>query len=131
MAEGAGVTDLWGYPDDRHYREQVLQQRISRAVLTDPDGAKRYHTDAATHLQIQLLRNVLLLADKAMEVEGVNREVRDRVVHWILIGRPSPRWQDDPDAELDQAVKMKLAEQDAWVRYLNGLPIDVPPLLGE
>jgi hypothetical protein len=116
---------------DRHYREQVLQQRISRTVLTDPDAAKRYHTDAATHLQVEVLRNVLLLADKAMEAEGVDREVRDRIVHWILIGRPSPRWQDDPEAELSQAVQAKLAERDAWMRYLDGLPVDVPPLLKE
>lgn len=117
--------------NNRYQRDQALQQRISRAVLTNPDAAKRYHTDAATHLQIEVLRNLLLLADKAMEVEGVRREVRDRVVHWILVGEPAPRWEDAPEAELDQAVKSKLAERDAWMRYLDGLPVDVPPLLEE
>lgn len=107
---------------DRHERDQALQQRISRAVLTDPDAAKRYHTDAATHLQVQALRNVLLLADKAMEAEGVDRKIRDRVVHCILVGEPPPGWEEDPDAELDEAVREQMATRAAWVQHLKGLP---------
>ena len=108
--------------NDRHKRDQALQQRISRAVLTDPEASKRYHTDAATHLQVKVLRNVLLLADKAMEAEGIGREVRDRVVHWILIGEPPPGLDEDPDAELDEAVREQMATRAAWVRYLDSLP---------
>lgn len=116
---------------NRYEREQDLSQRISRTVLTDPAGAERYRTDVATHLQVEVLRGVLLLADKAMEAEGVRREVRDRVVHWVLVGEPPPRWEDDPDAELDQAVQQKLAEQDALIRYLDVLPVDVLSLMEE
>lgn len=123
------MTDSWGHPDDRHYRERVLRQRINRTVLSNPDGVKRYHTDAATHLQVQVLRNVLLLADKAMDAEGIDREVRDRVVHWILVGEPPPGWDPDPEAELDKAVRERTAKRDAWIQYLEKLPIDVPPLL--
>jgi hypothetical protein len=107
----------------RYDRDQVLQQRISRAVLSDPDAAKRYHTDAAAHLQVQVLRNLLLLADKAMEAEGVGREVRDRVVHWILVGEQAPEWELDPDAKLDLAVREQAAERNAWIQYLENLPL--------
>lgn len=107
---------------DCHERDQVLQRRISRAVLTDPEAAKRYHSDAATHLQVEVLRNVLLLADKAMEIEGVGREVRDRVAHWILMGEPPPGREKDPDAELDEAVREQTVMRTAWVWYLYGLP---------
>lgn len=126
------MSDLaWGIPDGRHAREHQLNQRINRTILTDPNKVTRYHTDAAAHLQLEVLRGVLLLADKAMAAEGIGFEVRDRVVHWILIGEPAPERETDPDAELDEAVRMRLAERDSWVRYLDGLPIEVPPMLKE
>lgn len=117
--------------NSRHDREQALRQRINRTVLTDPEAAKRYHTDAATHLQITVLRNVLLLADRAMAAEGISHETRDRVVHWVLVGEPAPGWDPDPEAELDEAVRERIAKREFWAQYLESLPIDVPPLLAE
>lgn len=87
----------------RNERDQQLHQQINRVVLADPDSATRYHTDAAVHLQVEVLRNVLLLADKAMEVEGIDREARDRIVHWILTGTPPPDREEDPDARVEWA----------------------------
>lgn len=107
---------------DRHDRDQALQQRISRTVLTSPKDAERYRDDPTTHLQVSVLRDVLLLVDKAMEAEGVSREVRDRVVHWVLAGESPPGWEEDPDRELDPAVQSQLATQVAYLRYMGGLP---------
>lgn len=97
---------------NRYRRDQELNNRISRTILTDPVTAKRFQADPATRLQLEVLRNVLLLADKAMEAEGINHETRDRVAHWILFGEPPPSWEDDPDARIDIAVRDQIA-QDA------------------
>jgi hypothetical protein len=108
---------------DRYSRDQVLQQRISRTVLTSAKDADRYRTDMAMHLQVKVLRDVLLLTDKAMEAEGVVRAVRDRIMHWILVGEQPPGWEEDPDKELEQAVQEKMAAQAALIRHLENLPV--------
>lgn len=108
---------------NRYDREQDLQGRVSRAALiANHNDVQRLRTDVPLRLQYQILRDVLLLADKAMEVEGVPLEKRDRVVHWILVGEPALGWDSDPDAELADAMRAKVAERDAWVRHLEGLP---------
>lgn len=116
----------------RHTRDQELQGRVHRAAqISSHDDLQRLHTDVPLRLQYDLMRQLLLLADKAMECEGVPLEARDRVVHWVICGEPAPGWDPDPDAELDDAVRAKVAERDAWVRHLEQLPIAVPPLLSE
>lgn len=111
----------------RYHRDQELQHRISRTVLTSPDAWRRLE-DAASHLQIEILRDLLLLTDKAMEAEGVDRQTRDRVVHWILIGEPAPRWDQDPDAKLDEAAHEQLKMHAARIQQLGVTPINTEGL---
>lgn len=84
-------------------RHDVLEHRIHRATLTDPDVARRYHTDPGTHAQITVLRQVLQAADQAMRAEGVSEAVRDRVVHRVLFGEAPPSLEDDPEVRIDWA----------------------------
>lgn len=87
-------------PPSRH---DVLERRIHRATLMDPDVARQYHTDPGTHAQITVLRQVLQAADKAMRAEGVPERVRDRVVHRVLFGEAPPSLEGDPEARIDWA----------------------------
>lgn len=117
---------------NRHDREQDLQGRVSRAALiANRDDIQRLRSDVLLRLQYETMRQLLLLADRAMEAEGVPLEKRDRVVHWVLVGQPAPGWEPDPDAELDEAMRVRIEERDAWVRHLEKLPINVLPLLNE
>lgn len=113
----------------RYEREQELQHRISRRVLIGPPGQQvpLPHT-AAEQQQLEILRSLLLRADAAMEAEGISRCTRDRVVHWILIGEPAPRWNDDPEAELDGAVYKQLKMHAARIRELGVTPINAEGL---
>lgn len=76
-------------------RAAELDRRLYSQALTDPDRSKRYQTDVQFHWEIDQLRNLLKRADKAMEIEGVDRRVRDRVAHWLIYGEPPP----DPDED--------------------------------
>lgn len=115
---------------DRYQRDQELQHRISRRILTGPPGQQTpLPQTAAEQQQLEILRHLLLRADAAMEAEGVDRQTRDRVVHWILIGEPAPRWNEDPDAELDEATREQTAKHAARLRHLEDAPINTEGLL--
>lgn len=114
---------------DRYKREQELQHRISRRVSIGSSGQQApLPQTVAEQQQLEILRNLLLRADAAMESEGINRRTRDRIVHWILIGEAAPRWNDDPEAELDEAVQEQLKMHAAWIQELGVTPINVKGL---
>ncbi|HEU5429545.1 MAG TPA: hypothetical protein VFU74_21880 [Actinocrinis sp.] len=113
----------------RHHRDQELQHRISRTVLIGPEGQKvPLPRTAVEQQQLEILRGLLLRADAAMEAEGIDRQTRDRVVHWILIGEPAPRWDQDPDAELDEAAHEQLKMHAARIQQLGVTPINTEGL---
>lgn len=113
----------------RYEREQELQHRISRRVLIGAPGQQvPLPQTAAEQQQLEILRSLLLRADAAMEAEGIDRRTRDRVVHWILIGEPAPRWNDDPEAELNEAVHEQLKLHAARIQELGVTPINTEGL---
>lgn len=68
------------YPSD--YRRDSEIDRLLYAYLCSlPGGLDRRNNDPMTHMQQQLLRDVLRRADKAMQDEGVGVAIRDRILH--------------------------------------------------
>lgn len=110
--------------ENRHEREQQLTDRISRAILTDAETFAAYHGDLATHARLQLLRHFMLAADGAMRIEGVDRQVRDRVAHWLLFGRP-PDTERDPEEQVEAAAWEAIRERQMR-RDLADLGLPLP-----
>lgn len=88
-------------PDGRQERNEALTERLHRAVFVSPAAAQRALNDPAASLRIELLKGVLLGADYAMQVQGIDEHTRDLVAHQIIFGDPP----QDPTAARDEQIE--------------------------
>jgi hypothetical protein len=56
----------------------------------NPDSARQMLTDPGLHQQQQILRSVLVKADRAMEAEGIVSRARRRIINHIVFGAADP-----------------------------------------
>lgn len=77
-------------------RANVLNSRLNYYVLTTSDSRWQDLDNAQVQERIEMLRDIMLIADEAMETEGVALRVRNRVAHWIIYGEApeAPRPDD-------------------------------------
>lgn len=81
-------------PPDLETRSQTVEKQFYDHALATHEDVQRYHRDPAFHHDVQLLGQLIEVADRAMRVEGVARDVRDRVLHWLIYGEaPAGDWQ--------------------------------------
>jgi hypothetical protein len=101
---------------------------VNERALTTPAERKAVHCDPLHNAQIRILRELLTATDLAMEIEGVSRESRDRVIHTIVFGEPpAPNPWPDPEAALK-----RISDHEAFKREVMKAPvgINIADLLG-
>lgn len=72
------LVDMSDYSDDT----------LDRYLDGNPEARRAYLEDPFQHGQIELQRQVLDAADRAMASEGIPEDVRNRVVNRIVWGEP-------------------------------------------
>lgn len=78
-------------------RMRELRRRVDqRCVATHGDRYAALH-DAQHHAEVERLRQITVATDEAMEAEGVELSVRERVIYRLLYDEPpaayeTPNW---------------------------------------
>jgi len=111
--------------DGRLDREEILTRRLHDAVFVSPAAAERALRDGATRLRIELLRGVLIGADRAMRAEHIELATRDRVCHHIIFGT-APH---DPTATPDEQIEAARAEEEQYIQEQKALAAALLPSL--
>lgn len=65
-------------------REREIDRRISDRYLVTLAERDAYYHDPVHHAHIHTLRQMLTVADEAMETEGISEQVRDRIIYQLL-----------------------------------------------
>lgn len=101
--------------------------QIAARFLDNPAAQRAYHHDPTYHHDIDLLKTTLRAVDRAMRVEDIPHDVRDRVIRTVLNGAgPDEReaWQRVGDHE-DRAELLAVAPLDhAALARLLGVPVE-------
>lgn len=65
------------------HRARQLDQQLYTQAITDPEASRRYQTDLAFRLDIDLRRNLLHAAEEALADESVDLDTRNRILQRI------------------------------------------------
>ena len=104
----------------RHLRTQWIDRLVNERALTTPAERKAYYDEPFHHNMIEHIRFLVKAAELAMEIEGIPRESRDRVIHTLIFGEPPDSvgvWPD-PDAALQ-----RITDREAAFKALAGQPL--------
>lgn len=95
--------------------------RMVDQYLEHPVAAAAYRQDPTYHQQIRLLREMLTVADRQMEAEGVDPAARWRVIRAVLYGSAGP----DAKHAMDRVVEMQEAAEKLEREAQPGLFADL------
>jgi hypothetical protein len=67
-----------------------VDEIIARFLDRMPGAANSYYHDPTYHAQFTFMKRVLYSVDMAMEDEGVDQEIRNRIMRSVLFATPEP-----------------------------------------
>jgi hypothetical protein len=97
----------------------VADLAVARYLELDREAARAYHLDPQVHADVERLRQLVDVAERAMRDERVPVQMRQRVINRIVFGEPEGReavWVTRRE-RVEATVKMPTA--DAWKRLLD------------